>query len=440
MINDYTFDNILPRSVELVQRVFPGVELGACRFVRDMNGHLFVVVPDNIDEKSLEAASSELANVLGAYSPSLDGGLVRFKDTLSGLALHDEPVLVHDINGSLVRVIERSVVGQDWAQAPMQADGGPPRVAFFSLKGGVGRSTALFLLGRHLAAQGRTLLLIDLDMEAPGLGAQLLSEGAHPEFGVLDWLVEDLVKNPLAEHMAERMVARTSWSECPGLHIAPAVGYATDQHPSGFISKLARAYLGTNEARGEEGFAARARRLCKALEAHVRPDVVLIDSRAGLHETAAAAVLHLDADVLLFSTDQPMAWKGYRYLLARLGLMAETFAGEYDDDWRLKFKMVHAKAGETQWELDRYLENSYQLWVDSLYDETPPGSDKDWFTFSIKDEAAPHYPLTILRDSLFERFNPLEHLPKVVETAITTAFGDFARELEQRIFGEIDAN
>ncbi len=435
-----TFDDALPRAVTLMQHRFPGIALEDCRFVRDMNGRLFVVVPDHVEERDLAPARPELAEVLGAYSPSVDGGLARFRDTLAGDALKHEPALVHDIAGFGVWLIERRVVGQDWTQSPGPAGVHPPRVVFFSLKGGVGRSTALFLWGRHLASQGRTVLLIDLDLEAPGLGAQLLPADDRPEFGVLDWLVEDLVGNPLAERMAERMVARTPLSEQPGLYVAPATGYTTDRYPTEFTAKLARGYLEGGGIGSESSFADRVRRLCGLLEDQVDPDLVLIDSRAGLHETAAATVLHLDADVLLFAADQPPVWEGYRYLLAQLGLMARTFENRHDDDWRLRLKMVHAKAGEAQWELDRYLEHSYRLWLDGLYDETPPGADDDRFTFSIGDETAPHYPLTILSDPRFERFNPLDDLTQVGETAITASFGAFAAGLEQRILGDTDGS
>jgi hypothetical protein len=35
------------------------------------------------------------------------------------------------------------------------------------------------------------ILVVDLDLEAPGLGPMLLDEGTLPEFGVLDALVEN---------------------------------------------------------------------------------------------------------------------------------------------------------------------------------------------------------------------------------------------------------
>jgi hypothetical protein len=47
----------------------------------------------------------------------------------------------------------------------------PIIATFYSLRGGVGRSTALAYTARILASRGRTVLCIDMDLEAPGLAA-----------------------------------------------------------------------------------------------------------------------------------------------------------------------------------------------------------------------------------------------------------------------------
>jgi cellulose biosynthesis protein BcsQ/acid stress-induced BolA-like protein IbaG/YrbA len=47
----------------------------------------------------------------------------------------------------------------------------PIIATFYSLRGGVGRSTALAYTARILARRGRTILCVDMDLEAPGLAA-----------------------------------------------------------------------------------------------------------------------------------------------------------------------------------------------------------------------------------------------------------------------------
>ena len=42
-------------------------------------------------------------------------------------------------------------------------------ITFYSFKGGVGRTMALVNVGAQLARMGRKVLLVDFDLEAPGL-------------------------------------------------------------------------------------------------------------------------------------------------------------------------------------------------------------------------------------------------------------------------------
>jgi cellulose biosynthesis protein BcsQ len=42
-------------------------------------------------------------------------------------------------------------------------------VTFYSFKGGVGRTMSLVNVGVALAAKGRRVLLVDFDLEAPGI-------------------------------------------------------------------------------------------------------------------------------------------------------------------------------------------------------------------------------------------------------------------------------
>ena len=59
---------------------------------------------------------------------------------------------------------------------------------FYSFKGGVGRSMALLNLAYGLVAKGRNVLVLDMDLEAPGLSGFMIREKEIPHFARHDML------------------------------------------------------------------------------------------------------------------------------------------------------------------------------------------------------------------------------------------------------------
>lgn len=427
-----SFDNCLSRLVAVVRALVSDVDFPALRVVRDMNGRLYLTVPDEWSETIVKTLRENLHGELGPYSPGLKSGVARRSETLAGDTLYDEPSLVQWLDDAPVHVVERRAMGQDWVLQPSPGSPGQtPRFVFHSLKGGVGRSTAMILWGRELARHGRTVLLVDLDLEAPGLGAHMLAEGNRPKYGVLDALVEDLVGNTDTAQAVE-MVSQSMLAEGPGLWVAPALGQQAVDHSQSVLAKLARAYL-----EGEDGtaFSTRLQNLIDALEREVKPDVVLIDSRAGLHETVAASLLHLNAEVFFFAVDVPATWEGYRFLFAHLAQLASVSSpNAVEATWRERFHMVQARSSMLAEDKRRFASSAYGVWIDTLYDAVTAdqwaNTAQATFTFDEQDPQAPHWPLAILRSEHFEAFNPITQLSEVGEHAIREVFGEFFEGLE----------
>jgi len=66
------------------------------------------------------------------------------------------------------------------------------RVTFYSYKGGVGRTLALLNVAALLAEHGRRVLIVDLDLEAPGFGLSSMTRPAEQrdaQPGVSDFLL-----------------------------------------------------------------------------------------------------------------------------------------------------------------------------------------------------------------------------------------------------------
>lgn len=430
------FDQCIPRAARELSNASLR-EWDNIRFIRDLTGQLYIVVPDSVDQRTIEKVRKRLSIALGPYSPGVEAGLVRICETLSGEALFDEPVFTIPFEDKFIFLIDRRAIGQDWSLKPAARKlyPSPSRFVFYSIKGGVGRSSALIMTGRRLAALGKQVLLIDCDLEAPGLGALLLPQDARPRFGVLDWLVEDIV-GAADDDLMLQMYAQTPAVDDPGIIVIPAVGEEAKKYPDNVIAKLARAYLETSGSDSAyHYFAYRLDQMIGKLEQNLRPDVVLIDSRAGLHETAAATLLHLGAFVFLFAVDLPSTWEGYRYLFGHLKQLAQFGeTAEDSTDWRENLSMVHARASGVAVETEDFISNSFGVWTDTLYDMIPADSDFGTeFSFDQMDETAPHWPYKILLDPRFERFNFLENLSGVSQESVDNVFGEIFKAVFERI-------
>lgn len=327
-----------------------------------------------------------------------------------------------------VLLLDRQVVGQDWLRTSRFLEQGqhPPRVVFYGLKGGVGRSTALAMLAYRLARDGRRVLLIDFDLESPGLSGLLLPPDRVAPCGLVDWFVEDAVGQGdvvLRDLLSVSPLA----DQTPGaIHIAAAMG----QGETAYLSKLARVYADVPSKDGPQTFADRLLRVTHLLEAQERPDIVLIDSRAGLHDVAAVTIGSLATVALLFATDSPQNWQGYRQLFRHWQQRPDVLR-----QVRERMVMVQALFPEAdQAERARsFVQNAWALFSELVYDQLEPGAEvsEDAFSFDLHNEEAPHFPLRVRWNARFQEFDPLlgRSTGGVDAIDIDLAFGPFVQDV-----------
>lgn len=172
-----------------------------------------------------------------------------------------------------------------------------------------------------------------------------------------------------------------------------------------YIAKLGRVWMPKLRANGtREAWSSRLDRLLQNLEARIQPDVVLIDSRSGIDDIASACITELGANlILLFALEGEQTWNGYRMLFE------QWLRGGVAQQIRERLQVVGAIVPE----LDRvgYLaglrEHSYEIFVDTLYDEIAPtkvgevngawrvGGLSEGWNFDESDETSPHCPWTV---------------------------------------------
>ena len=338
------YDESLPIFVRQIVETFGEGMIERTVIVRDAGGRLSAIFSDKVAPDRLKEAAFKMRTALGGYARP-DRVLADIDSPgVSNLIKEAEKGVPLSINGYKTRVLDRRIVGADWLRPPVGSSTGIPRVVFASLKGGVGRSTALCVVAAHLSRKGLRVLAIDFDLEAPGIGSMLLKQEELPMFGTLDYLVENSLSGIDQLFIADLAGGSYLGAEGGRVTVVPAIGKATIDNPANALGKIARAYIEDTKADGTNySLSEQFGEMVHTFEATGAYDVILVDARAGLHETTAAALLALGGDTLLFGMDQPQTFIGYRLLLAHLAQFSVNVA----DDWRQRLYFVHAKAADS---------------------------------------------------------------------------------------------
>ena len=397
--------------------------------VRDLFGRIRVLLPrvkEDYDADKLNGLAAALSGSLDRYAFPPEEILLFAPDLLDGDRLFSSPDrhLLTEENGLRLWLLDRQLIGQDWTRGPLHRETRNHRVTFFGIKGGVGRSTALIIWAWRLAKQGQDVLVVDLDLESPGLSSTLLPPEFLPDYGVVDWFVEDAVGQ--AEVVERSLLAESPLSKdlAGRIQVLPAYGRDTGD----YLPKLARCYLepaGAGAAWGE-----RLQRLVESVERRVLPQVTFLDSRAGLHDIAAVTVTRMDADAFLFAVDSAQTWIAYSFLFSHWRQHPQL------TEFRRRLQIAAGMVPETQREehLRRFTEHAWDLFREHLYDEAAADSPDTAYSFDLDSEEAPHYPLPVFWNRALQEFDPCRSPTGLDEQIAEAALGRFMTEAEHMVF------
>lgn len=420
-----TFDQTPELLSRLLQSQQGIADLPRFFFNRDLTGRVRIVAEEGASEaarRRFESLAEKLAAQLGRHAYPLEQAIV-YEDQYDHF--FDSPARLRLEGPDEAYLVDRVATEGSWAHISEESDG-PPRIVFFSIKGGVGRSTALAATAVHLSKQNKTVLAVDLDLESPGLSASFIEDGKQPQYGVTDWLVEDLVDNQ--GEVESDMSASSDLAGGASVFFVPAHG----KDPGEYISKLGRVWMPKNINGVVEPWHGRLNRMLSSLEKRHNPDVVLIDSRSGIDEIASTCVTELGARrVLLFSLHGTQSLAGYKILFQHWR------RSEAITKIRKWLQMVAAMVPGIRSEeyLESLSEDAWSLFLDEVYDELDAPSeeqdDEDFFSFDKNEEAAPHKPWEIRRSESFAYIKSLHsRLSEVDSTQIKLVFGKFLAQLE----------
>jgi MinD-like ATPase involved in chromosome partitioning or flagellar assembly len=184
-------------------------------------------------------------------------------------------------------------------------------ITFYSFKGGVGRTMALVNVAAQLAKMGRKVLLVDFDLEAPGLETFDHLRPPQPHPGMVEFVTE-YRNTHCAPDVRDYIYAAGSVGKKGGqLWVMPA-----GRRDATYQSALAKIDW-IKLYRDEEGFLlledAKAQ-----WEQEFKPDYVLIDSRTGHTDVEGICTRQLPDAVAVFFFPNEQNFAGLREVCPRI--------------------------------------------------------------------------------------------------------------------------
>ena len=450
-----TFDRILSDLAALLQSQWSAVKRYLPLLVnRDLNGRVRIIL-DEKHEQDQDGEDTPLQHLAAAIHQHLtphttptperfwlfeDG----FEDNFGAAKNSSETFPLRDSAGEVIPdvvVVDRLASEATWSSIGAQTSPGDiSRVVFYAMKGGVGRSTAVATCAFALARAGQRVLVLDLDLESPGLSASLLPPDRQPAFGITDWLVEDLVNNGDAVSGALSALCPLSGARGGEIRVVPAHG----REPGEYLSKLDRIWMPKFvDAGRQQVWSERLERLIRELEQKHQPDMVLMDSRAGIDEVASACVTDLGASrIYLFALDSHQTWSDYRLLFQHW--RQHGGVRQIRDRLQVVGALIptwHDRVPET---INALCEHAYDLFLETLYDEVlapseePDHASRDGldsvFSFDLKDRNAPHTPRCIPWNQNFAAIQSFyDRLDGMDSSLVDPVYGELITDLHSSL-------
>jgi MinD-like ATPase involved in chromosome partitioning or flagellar assembly len=416
-----TFDDVLPTLVRVIEESPLASVMQRVCAVRDLEGRVRLVIEPVPSQPVPDMAQVEasLSQVLERwFAPPLllttdmkePGRLARAlmerSDTQWPEVSYIQSSTLQEVLATPGRwhKIERRLSKHDWVKEtsssppwPLQ-EGAPPIVTFYSFKGGVGRTTLLASCAWQLAERGKKVVVVDLDVEAPGLSALFEVESRR---GVVDYLVDFIGTNQVD---LEGMVSVANSLGPLKADIEVITSGNLDERYFEKLSRLDFIGGGLLDIKGESPVERGLRHLLVSLRSR-RPDYIFLDSRAGLHDIAGLSLYGLAHVDVLVSRASEQGYRGFELTLKTLGRRKKLE--------ELLCVLVHSLAPpdpaspEARAEEDEFRKRAYSAFSRSLYgklSEIP----------QLEDDEEPHWPKIIRRHPLLERLTQLRAAREVL--------------------------
>lgn len=274
-------------------------------------------------------------------------------------------------------------------EAPRPRGGRSRVVTFLSFKGGVGRTTALASFALQRARAGEHVVVVDLDLDAPGVGTLLAGDPpvTHAPFGVVDFMLDVHWADDLDIHDYLHRCARPPLTDRGRLQVMPA-----GTLDARYLSKLARADL---DASLDSSIPHRLKLLLDHLEA-LQPDWILLDARAGLSTTGGLLLNGLADLYVLVATAGAQSFFGLERFVHQLGARRrQATPPEVQSECVVVHTMIPGNAEVAERAQARFESEVEDIFRAHYYDRETDPEDGWWSVADMESDSAPHRPVDL---------------------------------------------
>jgi len=378
------FENALEAAALAIEQA--GVDLTGCEatLLRDLRGKLRLHIKSPAGQSWLKTAKNDLKKALESVEPFGTG--VVYLETDGGSHSQDFPLeeilkkerVKADLGGPSPKAawyrLERRFSKQSWLEVqgtPQEpwslVDEAPTVLSFYGFKGGVGRTTALAAFALFAAEElSKNVVVVDLDLESPGIGSLLVGAGVEIDLGVVDFLLEQQIQRKTSLSLERFWINSPYVGGSGSIRVVPA-----GQLNLHYLEKLGRVDV---QGLVEPGQPIRSPMLAllTRLRDEVKPDVILLDVRAGFHDVGGVSLSGLSHLELIFATHAPQTWNGLPIVLNHLGYLRA--------DWvKLVHTMVPPKTRGGDALHEQFVARAYNVCSEHYYqkDHVPGPQDED---------------------------------------------------------------